>query len=264
MRILTLLLIATLAGCAAQTEGQSVATSADGSYSPLKIADVALAQNAPTVALRATEGVLAADPRNTGALLRQGKAQALLGNNAGAETSYRRALTIDGHLDEARLGLARIWLRTDPVQAEKMLLEVLDRDPRNTAALNNLGVCRDLQGKHAEAQEAYRRALEVQPGLASARENLGLSLALSGNAQEGAKMLDQVAQEDGPADRKARDNWAVALTLSGHAVEAGQVLQEELSQPDASKALAGYQALQPPPAAAPDPATAPAPATAPQ
>jgi hypothetical protein len=58
-------------------------------------------------------------------------------------------------------------------------------------------------------------------------------------------MLDQVAQEDGPSNRQARDNWAVALTLSGHTVEAGQVLQEELSKPDVSKALAGYQALQP-------------------
>ncbi len=256
MRILALLLIVTLAGCAGQTPGQTAAANPDGSGSPLKIADVALAQGAPTVALRAMESVLAANPRNTAALLRQAKAQMLLGDAAAAETSYQRALTIDGRLDEARLGLAKIWLRTDPVRAEKVLLEVLDHDSQDAAALNNLGVCRNLQGKHAEAQEAYRRALEAQPALASARENLGLSLALSGKPTEGAKMLDQVAQEDGPADRKARDNWAVALTLSGHTVEAGQVLQEELSKPDVSKALAGYQALQPTPAAAPPPATA--------
>ena len=256
MRILMLLLISALAACAAQPEPKAGA-SADGTTSPLKIADVALANGAPAVALRATEGVLAADPRNSGALMRQAKAQALLGNYSAAETAYRRALGIDNGLDEARLGLARIWLRTSPVQAEKVLLEVLDRDPHNTAALNNLGVSRDLQGKHLEAQEAYRRALEVQPALASARENLGLSLALSGKPQEGVQMLDQVATEEGPSNRQARDNWAVALTLSGHAVEAGQVLQEELSKPDVSKALAGYQALQP--QAAPPPPPAPAP-----
>jgi Flp pilus assembly protein TadD len=247
MRILTILLLAALAGCAGQSD-QTAATTPDGSASPLKVADVAMANGSPDVAVRAMEGILAADPRNSGALIRQAKAYVMLGDLAAAETAYRRALAIDNRLDEARLGLAKIWLHTNPVQAEKVLLEVLDRDQHNTAALNNLGVARDLQGKHPEAQEAYRRALEVQPSLASARENLGLSLALSGKAQEGAQMLDQVAREDGPADRKARDNWAVALTLSGHAVEAGQVLQEELSQPDVSKALAGYQALQPPPA----------------
>jgi Flp pilus assembly protein TadD len=258
MRILMLLLITALAGCAGQTAGQAAAANPDGSASPLKVADIALQNGAPTVALRAMESLLAADPRNSAALLRQAKAQLLLGNAAAAETSYRRVLAIDGHLDEARLGLAKIWLRTDPVAAERVLLEALDHDSRNTSALNNLGVARDLQGKHPEAQEAYRRALEAQPGLASARENLGLSLALSGKPQEGVKMLDQVAQEDGPADRQARDNWAVALTLSGHSVEAGQVLQEELSRPDVSKALAGYQALQPPaPAAVPPPATTP-------
>ncbi len=255
MRILMLFLIAVLAGCANQAPGQA-ASNSDPSNSPLKVADVALQNGAPVVALRAMEGVLATDPRNSAALLRQAQAQQALGSFAAAETSYQRALAIDSRLDEARLGLAKIWLHTKPVQAEKILLEVLDRDPHNTAALNNLGVARDLQGKHADAQEAYRRALEVQPGLASARENLGLSLALSGNPQEGAQMLDQVAQEDGPSDRKARDNWAVALTLSGHSLEAGQVLQEELSKPDVSKALAGYQALQPSPAAAPPPATA--------
>jgi Flp pilus assembly protein TadD len=56
-------------------------------------------------------------------------------------------------------------------------------------------------------------------------------------------MLDQLAK-DGNADRKARDNLAVALTLTGQTTEAGQVLQEELSPPDVTKALAGYRALQ--------------------
>ena len=176
MRILMLLLVAALAGCANQPPGQTAANP-DASSSPLKIADVALQNGAPLVALRAMEGVLAADPRNSAALLRQAQAQQVLGNFAAAETSYQRALAVDSRLDEARLGLAKIWLRTNPVQAEKALLEVLDRDPHNTAALNNLGVARDLQGKHTDAQEAYRRALELQPGLASAR---GESRAVAG------------------------------------------------------------------------------------
>ncbi len=172
----------------------------------------------------------------------------MLGNAAAAETSYRRALAIDDRLDEARLGLAKIWLGSNPVQAEKVLLEVIAHDAHNTAALNNLGVSRDLQGRHADAQEAYRQALQYQPSMTSAQENLGLSLALSGRPKEGAEMLDQLAK-GGANDRRARDDLAVALTLSGRSGEAGQVLQEELSAPDVNRALAGYRALQqnPPP-----------------
>ena len=240
-----LILFAGLAGCARAQNGGAGGNASGASPSSLKIADVALANGSPAVALRVTEGVLAADPRNTGALLRQAKAYLALGNAAAAETDYRRALAADDRLDEARLGIAKLLLRSKPMQAEKYLLEVLARDSHNTAALNNLGVARDLQGKHPEAQAAYRKALQVQPELASARENLGLSLALSGKAQEGTEMLDQVAREDGPENRQAQDNLAVALTLSGHTAEAGQVLQQELSKPDVTKALAGYQALQP-------------------
>ena len=239
MRFLIFIVFAALAGCA----GQASRGGAGNPPSGLKIADVAIATGTPAVALRVVDGILAADPRNTEALLRQGKAQMMLGNTAAAETSYRRALAIDGRLDEARLGLGKIWLGSDPVQAEKVLLEVVAHDPRNTAALNNLGVSRDLQGRHAEAQQAYLQALQYQPGLPSAQENLGLSLALSGKPQQGAEMLDQLAR-DGSSDRRTRDNLAVALALTGRTGEAGQVLQEELSAPDVTKALAGYRALQ--------------------
>jgi Flp pilus assembly protein TadD len=238
MRFLMFIALATLAGCA----GQASQESAGNAPSAVKIADVAIASGSPSVALRALESSLAINPRDTAALLRQGQAYMMIGNTAAAETSYRRALAIDGSLDEARLGLAKIWLGSDPVQAEKVLLEVVARDPHNTAALNNLGVSRDLQGRHSEAQEAYKQALQFKPDLASAKENLGLSLALSGKPKEGVEMLDQVASGN-TSDRKARDNLAVALTLTGQTGEAGQVLQEELSPPDVTKALEGYQAL---------------------
>jgi Flp pilus assembly protein TadD len=239
MRFLIFIAFAALAGCSGQASQEGAGNPPSGT----RIADVAMASGSPSVALRALESTLTVDPRNTDALLLQAKAYLMIGNTAGAETSYRRALAIDDRLDEARLGLAKIWLGSNPVQAEKVLLEVVARDPHNTAALNNLGVSRDLQGRHTEAQEAYRQALQYQPDLASAKENLGLSLALSGKPNEGVQMLDQVAN-DNTSDRKARDNLAVALTLTGQTGEAGQVLQEELSPPDVTKALAGYRALQ--------------------
>lgn len=52
----------------------------------------------------------------------------------------------------------------------------LRADPANARALNNLGTAYALEGRKAEAREAYRRALELRPDYALARENLrGLS-----------------------------------------------------------------------------------------
>ena len=49
-------------------------------------------------------------------------------------------------------------------------------------ALNDLGIARDLQGRHTDAQTAYRSALGVDPDMRAAQVNLALSLAMSGQS----------------------------------------------------------------------------------
>ena len=82
----------------------------------------------------------------------------------------------------------------------------------------------------------------LQPALASARQNLGLSLAVSGKPEEGVQMLGSAAQNGG-TDRKARDNLAVALAMTGRTQEADKMLREEMSPDDASKVIASLRAL---------------------
>ena len=241
MRRVILVLMVGLAGCGSD---KSLFGSRDGA-TPSRLADTAMNAGSPAVALQALDGIIANDPRNTDALLRQGRAHLMLGNKVAAEASFRRALAVDGGLVEAKLGLAKVLMGSNAAEAETMFRAIVESDPKNVTALNNLGVSRDLQGKHALAQDAYRQALEVSPGLASARQNLGLSLAVSGKPEEGVEMLGQMAQ-DGGNNRRARDNLAVALALTGRTAEAGRVLQEELSPADTTKALAGFRSLQAP------------------
>lgn len=235
-RVSALLLLALLAACGGP--GSQTATNDQN----IRVADAALGNGSPAVALQILEATLKADPRNVDALVRQGKANAALGNDSAAETSFRRALAIDGGNAEARIGLGRLMMAVNAAEAEKMFAAVVAKDPKNTAALNNLGVSRDLQGKHPEAQEAYNQALAVNPGLASAKTNLALSLAVSGRPQEGAAMLNQIAR-GGAGGRKARDNLAVALALSGDTTQAAKVMREELNQSDTSAAIEGFKAL---------------------
>jgi len=61
---------------------------------------------------------------------------------------------------------------------------VLPPAPEMATAHTNLGATLAATGKVEEAVEAFRRALEIEPGLLAAQVNLGLSLASLGHLRE--------------------------------------------------------------------------------
>jgi Flp pilus assembly protein TadD len=103
-------------------------------------------------------------------------------------------------------------------------------------------VARDIQGHHAAAQEAYRLALGVTPSSVAVQVNLGLSMALSGNATEAVHLLQPLAAASNALPR-VRQDLALALLLSGHRDEASSILVNELSPEQARRALDGFEAL---------------------
>jgi Flp pilus assembly protein TadD len=109
----------------------------------------------------------------------------------------------------AQLALGRILLQTDPVRAEHVLVAALAGSPRNADMLNDLGVARDLQGHHAAAQAAYREALSAEPTLRSARINLALSLALSGEGSDALTTVQPIAASASPAGAEGADVAAI-------------------------------------------------------
>jgi Flp pilus assembly protein TadD len=238
MRAMIPLVVALLGGVGLAGCGAPPAT-LTGDVPAARIADAALESGNPDIVLRVVGGMLAKNPRDVGALLRQGTANAMLGQSAAAEHSFRRVLAIEPGNRKAQLGLARAMLAINPAEAEKLYTAYLRNDPRNLDALNDLGVARDMQGHHPAAQLAYRQALAISPDMVSARQNLGLSLAMSGQAGEGAAMISQVVA-DGAADQRTRDDYALALTLDGHRGEAGKMLRQDMSDTDVNAALAAY------------------------
>lgn len=145
----------------------------------LGVARAALGANAPEIALHISSDALTRSPDDAEALLIRGDALAMLDQTADATTTYRRVLALDPASTAARLGLGRLTLEADPAGAEALFLAVLARDARNAQALNDLGIAQDLQGRHTEAQESYRRALGVAPDMQAATDNLVKSMALS-------------------------------------------------------------------------------------
>lgn len=205
------------------------------------VAAAALRGGSPQTALQLAGSVLARSPGNEAALVVQGDALTELGRLDEARQSYSQALQSNPASVGAEVGLGRIRLTNDPAAAEALFLEALQHDPRNTTALNDLGVARDLQGHHADAQKAYRQALGIDPQDTAAQVNLALSMAMSGAADDAVRMLRPMAS-DPAASRKLRHDLAAALAMAGERDEAARILSKDLSPEEVRQALDDYAA----------------------
>ena len=208
----------------------------------LNVAIAALSGGSPDLALNVSTSVLSQDPRNVSALVIRGDSLSALGRPEEASASYAEAITADPANTGAQIGLGRLRLRSDPAQAQLLFLEVLQREPRNAVALNDLGVSYDLQGNHASAQAAYRKALGSDPTRRATEVNLALSMALSGQASKAVPLLRPLVAVAG-STRLERHDLAVALAMSGDRDGASQILSADLSPEQVQAALRGYAAL---------------------
>jgi Flp pilus assembly protein TadD len=232
-------LLLMLTACA----GQDVSRLGTG-QAGLDVARAALANGSPDIAVRVAEGILARSPADASALLIQGDGLAALGRSEDALASYTKALAADPQLTGAKMGLGRLRLATDPAQAALLFLSVLEQEPRNAGALNNLGIVYDLQGNHSRAQDAYRRALAVDSTMRAAEVNMALSMALAGQAALAVQILAPLMR-DSDASRRQRHNLAAVLAISGDKDGARRVLNEDLTPEQIERALLGYEALRP-------------------
>jgi Flp pilus assembly protein TadD len=199
----------------------------------LRVADAALASGVPELALRVADLAIAKDPRDPHAQIARGDALYAMGQRDMARTSYRAALAIDPTMVGGQVGLGRTLVQSDPRAAEAAFVAALAYEPDNVIALNNLGVSRDMQGRNAEAQDAYRHALTVSPESTDVQVNLGMSLALSGHAGEAVPLLRGIAADPGAA-QAWRKELVAALSVAGDARWAHQTLDTGSAPPDTS------------------------------
>ncbi len=235
---LPVLLAATLA---APLGGCAGAMAPSGPDPGAALARAALAHGAPAVAARASAEALTRDPHDPALLLVHAQALAALGQPEAAAAGFRAVLAQDPSSMAARRGLGRVLLHRDPVPAAAEFRAVLAAAPRDAAAWNDLGIARDLQGKHVAAQAAYRAALAAQPGLRAAQVNLALSLALGGNPAEGVRLLRPLAPPGAP--ERVRQDLAAAMAMNGDPRGATTILAGSLSPDQAGEAVRAYAAL---------------------
>jgi Flp pilus assembly protein TadD len=128
----------------------------------------------------------------------------------------------------ALLGMTRAYLNLeDPVKALNYADEVLA--PRDARILIDKGVALDSLGRHAEAQALYRRVLSVTPRHVAARNDLALSLALTGQYDEAIALIGPLVRSSTATPRE-RENLAIIYGLMGDGDRATMLSRVDLDE----------------------------------
>ena len=122
--------------------------------------------------------------------------------------------------------------------------DTVAKAPGNPYSRNNLGVALSSAGRKAEAVDAFRGALEINPSYAGARDNLGLALDELGKPGDAVREYLKAVAVD-PNLEEVRINLGVALMHLGQLHEAIRQFEKaaELSpsDPNAFNDLAGVE-----------------------
>ena len=106
--------------------------------------------------------------------------------------------------------------------------------------LNGMGVAHDMLGNAVQAQDAYRSGLAVAPSSLRLSNNLGLSLALSGDYSEAIKILEAVVEMP-DAGIRHRQNLALAYGLAGFSERARTVGRQDLDDLSVHRNMTFYR-----------------------
>lgn len=151
-----------------------------------------------------------------------------LGSLADAARDYRLAAEASPQDPAPLIGLGRIALVDHkPTEAGGYFDQAIKKGAEAPFVWNDRGVADDQLRQHKEAQAAYRQGLAKYPDDRALRNNLALSLAMTGDFTEAETLLQALVAEPG-ATARTRLNLALVLGLEGKLAEARQVAQNDL------------------------------------
>ena len=135
--------------------------------------------------------LLKAHPDHAGGHQALGKALAMTDDSAAAEPHLRRAVELAPASPDAWIELGALLAAQAPDQAEAVLRDALGHHPRHAGLWCNLGNLLGQRGRRADAANAWRKALAINPGQVEAELALALERRAEGDFTEAVAMLER-------------------------------------------------------------------------
>jgi Flp pilus assembly protein TadD len=228
-----------LSACApaAHTDG----VSGGGSDTMLRIGDAARDAGDISAAIPIYRRAHMLAPLELDPLLRLAHTLSNVGAHREAGNAWKRALTIEPRSFDARLGYGETLAALDQPTLALEQFRLAAELGSGADLYNGMGVAHDLLGEAAAAQAAYRKGLDGERSL-KLLNNLGLSLALSGEFDEAIPVLEEANGFPG-AGARHRTNLALAYALSGQADRSRAIMAMDTDVISAQRAEAFYTML---------------------
>lgn len=121
----------------------------------------------------------------------------------------------------------------------EQLNKAINAGEANWKNYSALGSGYDQMGQHAQAREAYNKALQLNPNEVAIHNNVGMSYILEGNLQMAETSL-RAAQKlpEGEFNQTLRQNLALAVGLQGRFDEARDIASRDLPPDQVEQNLA--------------------------
>jgi Flp pilus assembly protein TadD/TolB-like protein len=178
----------------------------------------------------------ASRPSDVDALLGMGRASQLAGDDAAAETQFRRAIALQPSFAVFNQLGALYADRGRWPDAAAMFRRAVDLAPDSYRAYSNLGGVSVLGCDFTGALAAFREALRLHPTDGVAASNLGMTQLWMGSTGEAVSTLERAAK-NAPKDWQIRANYADALTANGETAKARAEYEQSIALVRASLAV---------------------------
>lgn len=171
------------------------------------------------------------DPKDADSLVMLGRLQKLLGNSTDAEDSFKKALAAEPDNEEAVTGLSGVYSDRGDPKSGADLLERLNKKSPSPRTLITLANEYEQMRQYAQAADAYRRALELDPSRAELQGAMAQDLTLAGRFDDALK---------------AYQSWADANSQSSEPyIGMALIYRQQKKWSDAQGALDKAKAIEP-------------------
>lgn len=156
--------------------------------------------------------------------LLMGRIDERVGDNQGAVKRFRKAMSLDSAMIEAREALGRVLVEIKSFGEALPILETISRERPNVSTLSSLGLCEASLGMTMEASNHLMKALKMAPGNPQVENAMGVLAGKTGNLEKAIEHFKKAVEAD-PTRVNTHMNLAMSLVESGRLMEAAPILK---------------------------------------